>query len=392
MRVLLLNTGAVPVPPPFGGGVERHTYHLARALAEQGAAVDYVTSLAPGAYFPPGVTLHELPRFDFRIQSAYPLVALGQAVGAAAATSTARRLLNGHPPDVLSVQTNATAWGTVHLAQARSVVTTFTVHNPTPGTLRFTSGALTSTRRVTYRMLDEPTMRSVDGLIVLNQALADEVRARLGAQSPETCVIPPIVDLEPFSKGGPADATIRAQYQLDRGYCLFVGRLMEQKGVRYLLEALRGTGVPLVVVGDGPERPALVRQLQGSGGASEVRFLSGVPSSHVPAIYRGASVLALPSLAEGLPAVGVEGLAAGLPIVASRIPGLGDIVQDGANGALVPPRDVAALREALLRYTSDPAAAAAAGAKSRERATELFSWDSIARRTLDFYRHLLAKR
>jgi glycosyltransferase involved in cell wall biosynthesis len=388
VRLLLLNSGAIPVPPVFGGGVERHTYQLAGAFARCGAEVDFVTSVGAGATFPPGVTVIPVPRFDFRIQSAYPLVAVGQSIGAGAVTAAARSRIVHDPPEFLSVHTNATARWTVPFARSHGVRTSFTVHNPTPSALRFTSPFRAGTRRVSYRLLDEPAMRDADGLISLSSALSAELGARLGSSCPARTVIPPGVELGRFFPGASPGDPVRKRLGLTDGYCLFVGRLTHQKGVPYLIEAMRGTSASLVIVGDGPDRGALVRRARELGVAAQIRILSDVPANDLPALYRGASVLVLPSLAEGLPHVGLEGLASGLPLVASRIDGMSDLVDDGVNGVLVPPQNVAALREGILAYLHDPSRSAAAGRASRARAVAEFSWDAIARRTLTFYGQL----
>ena len=390
MRILLLNSGAIPVPPAYGGGVERHTYRLASALARLGAEVDYVTSVGPGASFAEGVTVHPLPTFDFRIQSAYPLVAVGQSIGAAAVTRRARQLLVRHPPDIVSVHTNATGLGTLGFARARSIHSSFTVHNPTPATLQFDSPWRGTLRRLTYRTLDDRLMCATDGLITLNAAMAEELGRRFGPACPPTRAIPLGADLERFDPAQPPDPATLARHRVSPGYVLFVGRLLEHKGVHYLLEAARGTPLPLVLVGDGPERSRLEYQIQANGMTGQARLLTDVPHDDLPTLYRGARLLALPSLAEGLPTVGTEALAAGLPIVASKIPGMEDLVEEGVNGALVPPRDVVALRRALLRYWEEPSLASSAGARSRLRAVQRFSWESVARRTLDFYEQILA--
>jgi glycosyltransferase involved in cell wall biosynthesis len=388
VKVLLLNSGAIPVPPPYGGGVERLTYQLAGALARRGAEVEFVTSVGADATFPPGVTIVPVPRFNFRIQSSYPLVVTGQAIGAAAVTRAARDRLARGPPDILSVHTNVTARWTVPLARSRGVRSTFTVHNPTPATLRFTSPLRAGPRRISYRLLDEPSMRAADGLIALSPAQSDELAQRFGRSCPPRAVIPPGVDLERFSPASSRPEPRPSRFDLADGYCLFVGRLTQQKGVPYLLEALRGTDLRLIVVGDGPDRSALVRRAEELQVASHVTFVSGVPAGELPELYRHASVLALPSLAEGLPHVGLEGLASGLPLVAFGIPGMTQLVEDGVNGRLIPPGDVAALREGLLRFASEPSLATAAGAASRARAELNFSWEAVADRTLEFYTRL----
>ena len=105
-----------------------------------------------------------------------------------------------------------------------------------------------------------------------------------------------------------------------------------------LLEAFARlpAGAQLLVVGDGPDRPALQRRAQRSG--SRVHFTGFVPHAAVPAVLRHADVLVLPGLYEDLSSALIEAMAAGLPVVATGVGGTADLAHDDVNGLLVAPR------------------------------------------------------
>lgn len=127
---------------------------------------------------------------------------------------------------------------------------------------------------------------------------------------------------------------------------LYVGRLTSEKGVDTLL---RSWGeAPLEIVGDGEERKNLERQAPPS-----VRFLGAVPAERVPELMAQARGLLIPSRSEGLPRVVVEAFAAGVPVIASRVGGLPELVDDGVNGLLVDVDDVDGWRFAIQRLTAD---------------------------------------
>jgi glycosyltransferase involved in cell wall biosynthesis len=88
---------------------------------------------------------------------------------------------------------------------------------------------------------------------------------------------------------------------------------------------------------------------------------------------------------DGLPNALLEALAAGRAVVASRVAGIPDVMEDGGNGLLVPPGDAAALAGALLRLQHDPQARGRLGAEARRRALALLSWDAAARRFEECY-------
>jgi glycosyltransferase involved in cell wall biosynthesis len=155
-------------------------------------------------------------------------------------------------------------------------------------------------------------------------------------------------------------------------HVLYVGRLAEEKGVLELAEAARG--LPLVVVGDGPLR-ALLPQSAGF-----------VPHDRVGRYYERASIVVCPSRREGFGVACAEAMAYGRPVVASAVGGLLDHVEDDVTGLLVPPRDPAALRAALVRLLGDADLRARLGAGARRRAEERFGWEAATQALLETYR------
>ncbi len=187
---------------------------------------------------------------------------------------------------------------------------------------------------------------------------------------------------------------------------LFVGRLTPHKGVDRLLQALPA-GVQLRVVGSTghdrrlPERdyPRLLRFLARD---RDVEFIGTALDAHLAALYGSAEVLALPSVArtcygrtvrvsELLGLVVLEAMASGTPVVASRIGGLPEILEDGHTGFLVPPGDVAALHDRLDQLVGDPGLARRLGANARAAVLERFTWAKVAERCLAAYEDLKAR-
>jgi glycosyltransferase involved in cell wall biosynthesis len=178
------------------------------------------------------------------------------------------------------------------------------------------------------------------------------------------------------------------------GPVLFVGRLVERKGVAQALAAIAKLGPKgprLEIVGEGPERPALAELTERLGLADRVVFRGRISAPELQASYARAAVCVLPSVqdargdTEGLGVVLLEAMNHGTPVVASRIGGIPDIVEDGVSGLLVPPADADALAAALRRLLSDPALARRLGEGGRRRLHERFSWRAIVQRWLDLY-------
>lgn len=150
----------------------------------------------------------------------------------------------------------------------------------------------------------------------------------------------------------------------------FVGRLDPVKGALLLIEAMARVlqvhpGATLALAGDGPARQAAEARAEALGIAGSVRFLGYVSQGAVADLLAQSDLLALPSFAEGLPVVFMEALASRIPVVASRVAGVPELVQDGVTGFTVPPGDVDSLAERMTSLLSDPVRARAMGEAGR---------------------------
>jgi glycosyltransferase involved in cell wall biosynthesis len=199
----------------------------------------------------------------------------------------------------------------------------------------------------------------------------------LGARDERASVLPMGADVDGFRAGAQGVAQVP-------GRILFVGRLVEKKGVAVLFDALRGLDPATYnvhIAGDGPLRSTLEDAAQGL----PVSFLGAVHRGELAREFGSASVVVFPSVPaasgdqDGLPVALLEALAVGRPVIASDLPGLRDAVVDGVSGVLFEAGDSTALRAALLRVLQDPAGAARLGAGAAARADD-FSVRSIGDR------------
>ena len=170
----------------------------------------------------------------------------------------------------------------------------------------------------------------------------------------------------------------RKEHDRDGLRLLFVGQIGQRKGISYLLEAARQTAAQ----GDSL---TLVGQIQGCGRALApyrdcFRHVPHVPRAELREIYRQADVFVFPTLMEGMPIVILEAMASGLPVITTPN-GPGDIVRDGIDGFLVPPRDVDAIVERLERLRADPQLRQEMARNARIRAQE-FTWDAYRKKTV----------
>lgn len=186
-------------------------------------------------------------------------------------------------------------------------------------------------------------------------------------------------------------------YNHPRPYLLGIGRLVSQKGFDVLLRAFarcveRGEAAhDLLLAGDGAQRAELERLAGDLHLSKRVRFLGRVDRPTAAQLFCGCSFFVLPSRHEPMGIVNLEAMAAGKAVVASRVGGVPELVEEGRNGLLVPGDDVDALTPALLRCCDDRELRARLGAAGKERA-RCFDWSVIAEQYDAVYRRVLSGR
>lgn len=145
----------------------------------------------------------------------------------------------------------------------------------------------------------------------------------------------------------------------------------------------------LVMVGEGPQRREVESVLR-QGGADTLAWLAG-DRSDVPELMRGLDAFALPSLTEGISNTILEAMATALPIVATRVGGNEELLEDGVTGRLVPARDVDAMASGLLDDFRQPAAARERGLRARRDVERRFSLDAMVGSYADLYEQQIAR-
>jgi len=164
----------------------------------------------------------------------------------------------------------------------------------------------------------------------------------------------------------------------------FVGGLHDYKGVFDLADALAdcAADVSLLVAGDGPARAELADRL-----GDTATFLGAVPYDDVPAVYHAVDAFVLPSHTEGLPRVVLEAQATATPVIATRVGGVPDVVEDGETGLLCSPHDPASLGSAIDRLATDADERARLGRAGRAAVAASYSWTAL----YDRYERFLAE-
>lgn len=177
----------------------------------------------------------------------------------------------------------------------------------------------------------------------------------------------------------------------DKGYFLYVGRLSKEKGVTYLLEAIsKLPDFMLHIVGAGPEEEKL-REQASRLGLTNVVFRGLKSGEELIEEYRHCIASILPcDWFEIFGITIVESFALGKPVIASRVGGIPEIVEDGVNGILVEPADVSSLAEAISKLGSNPELVLKMGRKARKKAEEHYSPASHYNRIMEVFSEVVA--
>ncbi|MBU6435506.1 MAG: glycosyltransferase family 4 protein, partial [Nitrospirae bacterium] len=234
----------------------------------------------------------------------------------------------------------------------------------------------------------------VDSIIGVSSQIERKYKGE-GAVSRVTCIRNGI-DLE--GKSAQTDRwRTRKDLGVDAGTCLIgtIGRLTPVKGIPYLLEAAsillrQGANVKVLVVGDGSIRLDLMAKTHDLGITENVVFLGH--REDTDELLQALDIFVLPSLSEGIPMALLEAMAASRAVVASRVGGIPEIVEDGFEGFLVEPMDPDSLAERCRRLIASPDVARKMGEQARKRVERDFSATAMADRVASVYKELLRSR
>jgi glycosyltransferase involved in cell wall biosynthesis len=377
--------------PPGPGGVERHVHEISKRLVARGHAVTaFTTDLyrefpwqrlddsVPRREVRDGVSVVRLPAWSLPGELHYPFF---------------RGLLPAlrkEAPDLLHVHT----YGTNHAAVARR----YSRRTGTPIVLSahyhpiwsIEGGWLRHRIRGFYdRFLASPVVAAASCVIVESHEEERLIREN-GYPLPRVAVIPP--GYTPLPAPTPGDRPFSRSVGVGGPFVLFVGRLASNKGLLPLVDAFQSLArsdpsASLVLVGaDGGQKAAVEARVRSAGLTDRVRIPGfAADEALLASAFREARLFVLPSEYEAFGLVLLEALAHGTPVVASRVGGIPEFIEDGKAGRLVAPRDVPALAAALGELWNDEEARRRMGEYGRTQVVPRYSWDRVVDRFVEVY-------
>lgn len=231
-----------------------------------------------------------------------------------------------------------------------------------------------------FAWMKQWTIARIDRVAVVSEAM--RARAIELAPSHSVDVIPMGVDLS--GRFTPLSSGIRNQHEI-----LFVGRLVEEKGVHHLIAAMTEVvrhhpRAMLTIAGDGPDRGRLETLAHDLGLAGKVDFAGALDNEVLPLLYGRATVFVLPSLQEGLGLTLIEALGCECPVVVSDLPSVRDVVVDGVTGLVCRCGDEGDIAQKIIDLLGHPDKRTALAQAGRMRVMERYGWETVVSR----YRHL----
>lgn len=354
--------------PPVGGGAGNATRYIARELAALGHGVTVLTMAygsLPRHEEREGYVVRRVASIRRRVDRSTPLEMLSFMISA---TVSALRLARRERPDV------SIAFFSIPSGPVSSALKIF---YRVPYLVSLRGGDVPGFQPYDlafYHKLTKPFIAHVWQRASRVVANSEGLRGLAMQTTPELpiSVVPNGVDVDRFR---PADKVNREKFP----QLLFVGRLTQQKGLFYLLEAVAMLDEPftLTIVGDGDQQSPLETKAAELGIGNRIHFAGWCSREDIINYYTTADVFVFPSLDEGMPNVVLEAMACGLPIIATNIPGCEELVSEGKNGYLVPPRDPASLAERLRQLIVSPDLREETGRESR-LISKKYGWDKAA--------------
>jgi glycosyltransferase involved in cell wall biosynthesis len=373
------------------GGPSLHVSYLTKGLEERG----YDTTLAAGTIGRGegsmsfvaedlGVDVYPIPQLHRDISPLYDTQSVTSVV----------RLIRRLRPQILHTHTaKAGAIGRFAALAAGDARPPIVVHTFHGHVLR---GYFDPARTAVFKTIERRLARSTTRLVAVSPEVRDDLVA-FGVAPPERfSVIRLGIPLDSRITGtGESRGRLRTLFGVpdDRFVVGWIGRMTAIKRVEDVLLAFRdllarGVDATLVLVGDGPDRESLERKANELGLARHL--LSVGYQRDVGPYYAFMDALLLPSANEGTPVVAIESLAAQRPVVATRVGGVPDVVDDGEDGFLVPVGDVSAMAGALERLARHRELRAQMGAHGAERVIPRYRVERLVDDIDALYRELLA--
>ena len=374
-------------PPRVVGGLARHVHDLSAALAADGTDVDVVTIDEDGTA-PPEETIHGVRVFRVRPYHLIPrdFISGILQLNLAMLQQTLTLQQQGEVYDVVHAHDWLVAYAARAVKHALRLPLVATIHATEYGRNR---GLHTDEQRYISDVEWWLTYEAWK-VICCSHYMRQELQRVFHLPEDKIEIVANGVDPCQFQSGR-EDLTVRSRYCApEEKIVFFVGRLVQEKGVHILLEAVpRILAVmpktKFVIAGKGPALDSLRAQARHLGIEGQVYFTGYINDETRNALYKSAAVAVFPSLYEPFGIVALEAMAANVPVVVTDTGGLAEIVEHGTDGLKCFPGNAPSLADQVIALLRNDSAAREMSKEALQKVEKEFSWQEIARRTRNIY-------
>ena len=386
MRILELTW---EYPPRIVGGLARHCEGLCESLVAQGHQV-HVLTVAPEEESKGKTQILKGVQVDYVL---HPPVPTEDFLGWVRRFNQQLREIapvfhQEQPFDLIHCHDWLTAEAGIALQEKWKIPLSATLHATESGRMDGIHHAL---QRHIHKM-EEWLVHKADDVIVCSKAMKEELQTLFQVPDSKIGVFPNGIQPDTQPPLSPEErAQVRKRYVTeDQKLILFVGRMVHEKGARYLVEAMphllgNMPNAKAVLVGRGPYLEEVQRRSQKLRVDQHVHFTGYLPEEELQDLIRVADIGAFPSLYEPFGIVALEAMAAGMPVVVSDVGGLAEIVADEYSGLKVPSKSGAHLAWAILRLLTHQDLAQKLAHNAQQAVQQRFAWEIITEQTVQWW-------
>lgn len=389
MRIIMLSW---EYPPRIVGGISRVVHDLAQKLGEKGNEVHVVTCWDSGTKEiekDKNVYVHRVQTYEVNTMNFVDWVLqlnialLGHAAKVVADTGVF---------DIIHAHDWIVAFAAKALKYAYSTPMVSTIHATEHGR---NWGIHNDTQR--YISSVEWWLAYESWRVIVNSHyMKNEVRNVFNIPEDKVRIVPNGVDIQKFN-GYHRDMNFRKNYASENEKIVFfVGRLVNEKGVQVLVDAIPKiinyfSNVKFVIAGKGPSLDYLKGKSMAMNISHKIYFTGYISDEDLLKLYKNADIAVFPSLYEPFGIVALEGMVANIPVVVSDTGGLGEIVDHGIDGMKAYSGNANSLADSILEILFNPGKAEEMTKRALEKVNRIYNWDIISKQTLDVYSEVISE-
>ena len=386
VRVLMLSW---EYPPRIIGGISTHVYHLSKSLVRKGIGVHVLTFDFPNTQFQEVIDGVRISRVESSSVSQTDFLLWIYSMNSLM-IERGKELLRDQMFDLVHAHDWMVGRAALELNKSSGIPLVTTVHATEIGRR---AGLYDDYQRKIHE-IEQLLIQYSEEVICCSQYMLSHLKVNFGANPNKISVVPNAVDISRFNSetndGRELGQKLGPGVRLAEMVVLYVGRLVEEKGLHTLIEAFEmlnhdNVSATLIIVGEGPIKEDLTAEVRKRGLQGVIHIIGFVDEAMLIALYRSSNIFVLPSVYEPFGIAVLEAMASRIPVVVSDVGGLSEIVEHGLTGLKFQPSDPVSLAASIRRLLEEGSLARELTQNAYRMLAEKYSWDVAAERTLRVY-------